>query len=119
MPTLTLADRPSTLVSRVASYIELTKPRIAALVLVTVAVAAFVGSWGPPDVILLLHTLLGTALVAASASALNQWLERKSDRLMDRTADRPLPSDRVSAVEVLLLGVVAGVAGVVYLAIAV
>jgi protoheme IX farnesyltransferase len=119
MPTLTLAERPSTLVSRVATYIELTKPRIAALVLVTVAVAAFVGSWGLPDAILLLHTLLGTALVAASASALNQWLERKSDALMDRTADRPLPSDRVSALEVLLFGMAAAVAGVAYLAIAV
>ena len=46
------------------------------MVLVTVAVAMFVASWGPPAAWLLLHTLLGTALVAASASALNQWLER-------------------------------------------
>jgi protoheme IX farnesyltransferase len=119
MPTLTLVEGPCTLTSRVANYVELTKPRIAALVLVTVAVAAFVGSWGPPDPMLLAHTLLGTALVAASASALNQWIERKSDALMDRTADRPLPAGRVRAAEVLLLGSTGVAAGVVYLAVAV
>ena len=84
-----------------ADYVELTKPKIAVLVLVTVAVAAFVASWGPPDGWLLLHTLVGTALVAASASALNQWLERDTDALMVRTADRPLPAGRLSGGQVL------------------
>ena len=82
MSMTSLADRrsPRGLAWRaLADYVELTKPRIARMVLVTVAVAAFVASWGPPDVWLLLHTLLGTALVAASASALNQWLERDTD----------------------------------------
>ena len=65
------------------------------MVLVTVAVAACVASWGPPDVWLLVHTLVGTALVAASASALNQWLERDTDAAMPRTADRPLPAGRL------------------------
>ena len=72
-------------------FLELTKPRISALVLVTVAVSAFMAHWGPPAPLLLLHTLIGTALVAASASALNQRLERRTDALMHRTADRPLP----------------------------
>ena len=67
--TLAYADRPTGLLVRVADFVELTKPRIAALVLVTVAVAAFVAGWGPPNPWLLANTLAGTALVAASASA--------------------------------------------------
>jgi protoheme IX farnesyltransferase len=115
MPTATYAERRIAIVSRAACYLELAKPRIAALVLVTVAVAAFVGSWTRPDPLLLLHTLAGTALIAASASALNQWIERRSDALMDRTADRPLPAGRIAASEVLLVGAAAALAAVVYL----
>ena len=63
------AGRASWLV-RASDYLELTKPRIGAMVLVTVGVAAFVANWGPPGAWLLMNTLAGTALVAASASAL-------------------------------------------------
>ena len=115
MPSAMYAARRSALSMRLATYFELTKPRIAALVLVTVAVAAFVGGGTRPDPWLLLHTIFGTALVAASASALNQWIERHSDRLMQRTADRPLPSGRLSAVEVLVFGGLVAIAGVLYL----
>jgi protoheme IX farnesyltransferase len=104
---------------KLADYIELTKPKISILVLVTVAVAMFAGSWGPPAPWLLLHTLVGTALVAASASALNQRLELRSDAAMDRTADRPLPAGRLSDREAVAFGVVSIVLGLVYLAMAV
>ena len=100
-------------------YLELTKPRISALVLVTVAVSAFMAHWGPPAPWLLLHTLIGTALVAASASALNQRLERHTDALMDRTADRPLPAGRLSDREVLWFGGITILAGLAYLTVAV
>ena len=104
---------------RLSDYLELTKPRISAMVLITVAVAAFMGHWGPPAPWLLLHTLVGTALVAASASALNQRLERRTDGLMDRTADRPLPAGRLTDREVLWFGAATIVLGLVYLAAAV
>jgi len=104
--------------SRLADYVELTKPRISVMVLITVAAGALLGSSGIPDWWLLWHTLLGTALVAAGASALNQFLERDSDALMARTENRPLPAGRLQASEVLLLGSVLGIAGVAYLAIA-
>jgi len=104
--------------SRLADYVELTKPRISVMVLITVAAGALLGSSGIPDWWLLWHTLLGTALVAAGASALNQFLERDSDALMERTENRPLPAGRLQASEVLLLGSVLGIAGVAYLAIA-
>src|SRR5947209_15055829 len=66
--------------------------------------------------LILAHTLIGTALVAAGASALNQLLERHTDALMRRTENRPLPSGRLQPVEVLAFGMVLGVVGVAYLA---
>ena len=102
--------------ARVADYIELTKPKIAVLELVTVSVSALLAGCEPW---LLLHALLGTALVAASASALNQWWERDLDLRMERTADRPLPAGRLGSREVLAFGVVTVVLGVSYLTLAV
>jgi protoheme IX farnesyltransferase len=113
--TLTLVRTRQGILARLADYAELTKPRIAALVLVTVAVAAFVARWGAPDLWLLIHTLVGTTLVASSASALNQWLERRTDGLMPRTVDRPLPAGRLSTGEVLAFGAATIAAGLVYL----
>ncbi len=105
MTTLSIDEtRSVTWTARAADYLELTKPRIAVLVLVTVAVAAFVADWGPPSAWLVANTLLGTALVAASASALNQWLERHTDARMARTADRPLPAGRLATSQVLWFG---------------
>jgi protoheme IX farnesyltransferase len=102
--------------SRVADYLELTKPRVAILVLFTVAAGAWLGSSGQPDLLMLVHTLCGTALVAAGASALNQLLERHSDALMRRTENRPLPSGRLQPLEVLFFGSSVALAGLVYLA---
>src|SRR5689334_9659217 len=114
---ITIAAGRSTVLARVADYVELTKPRIGAMVLVTVGVAAFVAGWGPPSVWLLANTLVGTALVAASASALNQWIERESDAHMPRTAGRPLPAGRLNAAQVLAFSVVTIVAGTLQLAV--
>jgi protoheme IX farnesyltransferase len=105
------------MLSRIADYVELTKPKIAVMVLVTVAVAAFVANWGPPAGWLLAHTLIGTTLVAASASAFNQWIERDTDALMVRTADRPLPAGRLSGSQVITFGAITIVLGIVYLAV--
>lgn len=115
MSSLAVERRRVGIVARVADYIELSKPRIAILVLITVAVAAFVGSWGQPDPWTLLHALVGTLLVAMSASALNQWLETERDALMHRTSDRPLPSGRLHPAEVLTLAAVTIVLGTLYL----
>lgn len=101
--------------ARAWDYIELTKPKISALVLLTVAVGAFIGAWSLPNVARLLHTLLGTALVAASASAWNQWLEKDRDALMPRTAARPLPAGRLTNAEVLTFGTATLILGLVWL----
>jgi protoheme IX farnesyltransferase len=104
--------------SRLADYVELTKPKIAALALFTVAVGFVLGGGFRGNGWALAHTLLGAGLVAAGASALNQWLERRSDARMRRTADRPLPAGRLSPREVLAFGLLCGAAGTAYLALA-
>lgn len=119
MTSLTYEVRRSGLLVRAADYFELTKPRIATLVLVTVAVAATLAAGELPAATLLFHTLVGTALVAASASAFNQWLERDLDGRMVRTADRPLPAGRLCGWQVTLFGSVSILAGLAWLAIAV
>ena len=84
--------------------VELTKPRLSLLVLLTTAVSFILAADGPVDLVLLLHTALGTALAAAGASALNQLIERRYDANMRRTSDRPLPAGRVSGRDALALG---------------
>ena len=114
--TLSLAPVRAHRLARVADYIELTKPRIGVLVLVTVSISYCCARWGQPEPWAMIHAMLGTLLVASSASALNQVIERKLDLRMDRTADRPLPAGRLSVSEVIAFAIVTIVAGEVYLA---
>jgi protoheme IX farnesyltransferase len=104
---------------RLADYADLARPKIAVMVLVTVAAGALLAAGPAVSVLLVLHAVLGTALVACGASALNQWLERDSDACMARTANRPLPSGRLSAGEVLAVGIILAVVGLVYLLLAI
>ncbi len=105
----------SMVISRVADFVELAKPRIAVLVLVVVAASALVAGWGQADIWKVIHAMVGTLLVAASASACNQWIERRSDCKMRRTAARPLPAGRLSEFEVLLFAAITLVAGLIHL----
>ena len=93
----------------------LAKARLSTLVLVTTSVGFCMGSVGDFDWFLLLRVLFGTAMVAGSAAVLNQFIERKVDRLMDRTKDRPLPAGRMQPTTALGLGVLLAVAGFIYL----
>ena len=112
-PTLTKSVDRSRVVGDLA---ELVKARLTLLVLVTTAVGFYLGA--PSDVapLALLHAVLGTALAAAGAAALNQWWERQLDALMDRTRTRPIPAGRMSPRDALILGSLLSVAGVTYLA---
>jgi len=101
--------------SRWLDFVELTKPRIAVLVLFTVAVGGLLAATAPYDLTQLGHALVGTALVAAGASALNQWMERGTDGLMRRTENRPLPAGRLASAEVLGFGIVLSVLGLGYM----
>jgi protoheme IX farnesyltransferase len=103
--------------SRLADFVALTKPRVAVLVLFTVAAGALLAAGPAINPFMLLHAVVGTALVAAGASALNQLLERNSDAMMRRTETRPLPAGRLQPVEVLLFGCGLALFGVCYLGI--
>ena len=113
------AKSPALIVrSRYADYLELSKPRIASMALITVAAGAIMATVGPVDWAALCQTLIGAGMVAAGASALNQYLERDSDGLMRRTESRPLPSGRLQPFEVGVFGVSFGLVGVLFLALA-
>ncbi len=102
--------------ARVGDFLELTKPRITTLVLVTAAAGYAIGAGRGLDPAVFVALLSGTALVAGGASALNQYSERETDALMDRTRRRPLPSGRVTPPEALAFGLVLSAAGLVLLA---
>lgn len=99
-----------------AVYAELVKARLTLLVLLTTLVGFYMGWTGTMNYLLMFHALLGTALVASGAAALNQFLEREYDARMRRTASRPLPSGRLQPVTVMLFGGVCSLIGTIYLA---
>lgn len=92
-------------------YLTLAKPRIAVMGLVTVALGFLLGTTADWSSFVLGHSLLGIGLVAISCSMLNQWWERDTDRLMARTAHRPLPSGRLLPREALSIGLLLAVVG--------
>ncbi len=98
---------------------ELGKARLSALVVMTTLAGFFLASRGSVDLELLAWTAVGTALSAWAANSLNQWRERQLDARMKRTAGRPLPSGQLSAPVALLLGLLAGMWGVMILSLAV
>jgi heme o synthase len=90
--------------ARFGLYLSLTKPRLVLLVLVTVAVGFLLGARASAHPALLTATVLGTALVAGGAGALNQLLERGRDAQMRRTSSRALPSGRLAPAQVAVFG---------------
>ena len=77
---------------RVAAFVELTKPRIAFMLVLTAAAGFYVGNRGTFDLVLFANAMIGIVLLAFGVATLNQWLERRTDVLMDRTSTRPLPT---------------------------
>ena len=103
--------------ARAADFMELTKPRITLMVLITTLVGFYMGTEGELKLLLLLNTILGTALVAAGASGMNQYLERHLDARMLRTRSRPLPEGRILPSEALIFSAFLSISGIAYLAI--
>ncbi len=93
-------------------FAVLTKARLSLMVVFTTAIGYVVGAAGRPIGWGLLFAVLGTSLAAASAGALNQWMESDVDRLMERTRNRPLPAGRMRPVQALWVGIALGVLGV-------
>src|SRR5688572_2983481 len=101
---------------RPADFLTLTKPRLNLLVLMTTLGGLYLAAPDGVPLGLLFHTLVGTALVAGGAAALNQVWERKTDRLMRRTATRPLPGGRLNVAEGAWFGLVLSAVGLAQLA---
>ena len=109
---------PRTAGAVVRDYLELSKARIVMMVLITTAAGYAVGATSF-DAILMVHLMLGTALVAGGTNALNQWWERELDARMARTRNRPIPSGRMSQRNALVFSTAISIIGTVWLALAV
>jgi heme o synthase len=116
---LALAGARTGVRRRATDYFLLTKPRVVLMILVTMVVGFHLGSIGRSDSLLLAHAIVGTALAAAGALALNQFLEVDVDSKMERTRRRPLPDRRLRPSEAGWFGLGLSLAGPAYLAIAV
>jgi len=100
---------------KLAAYVELTKPRIALMLVLTSAAGFYLGSVGTFDFVLFVNAMIGIALLAFGVATLNQYIERDIDRLMERTAGRPLPTGRLSNTEALVFGILQCAVAEVYL----
>lgn len=105
--------RPAT--RPMADFVALTKPRLNLLVILTTLAGYYLGRRADASVAHLLHTVFGTTLVAAGSAALNQVWEKDTDRLMRRTAGRPLPASRMAPSTALWFGLALSAIGLVEL----
>lgn len=104
---------------KISAYVELTKPRIAFLLVLTSAAGFYLGSKGAFDAVLFANSLIAITLLAFGVATLNQYWERNIDQLMTRTASRPLPTKRVTATEALVFGLIQCAIAEIYLLLAV
>lgn len=100
---------------KLAAYVELTKPRIAFMLVLTSAAGFYLGSAQGFDFPLFVNSMIGIALLAFGVATLNQVIEQKTDALMKRTARRPLPTNKISRGEALVFGVIQCAAAELYL----
>ncbi|MBA2734165.1 MAG: protoheme IX farnesyltransferase, partial [Acidobacteria bacterium] len=98
------------------AYVDLTKPRITFLIVLTAAAGFALGAKGGLDYLLFTHAMFGIALLSSGIATLNQYMERDLDGLMRRTMTRPLPSGKLAPVEALVFGAGLTIIAEVYLA---
>ena len=101
---------------KLAAYVELTKPRIAFLLVLTAAAGFYLGADKGFSFPLFFNSMIGISLLAFGVATLNQFIERDIDKLMERTAARPLPTKKLSPAEALIFGVSLTVVAEIYLA---
>jgi protoheme IX farnesyltransferase len=95
----------------IKDYIALTKPRVTWLILMSTGVGYFFGAQNGWHLATLIHTIIGTGLIASGTAALNQWYEREADAKMRRTQARPLPAGRLDAWKALVFAILISAAG--------
>ena len=114
--TQTQGNDLSELSRRVSTFVELTKPRLVAMILITTLAGFYLASSDSLDWLQLVEVIIGTGLSAAGVLALNQYLERDLDAQMVRTCNRPLPDKRVEPTTALFFGVLLTVGGLAFTA---
>ncbi len=97
-------------------YLQLTRPRIVLMVLFALSVAAYCCGASPPPWLQVWHAIIGTAFITAGSVTLNQWYEQRSDALMARTQNRPIPTGRIGSRQALAIGITTSLIGLIYLA---
>lgn len=102
-------------IKKIPDFLELTKPRLSLLSVISSLVGFHLARTGLESRFLFLHLFVGASLLAGGANALNQWAERDIDRTMKRTQKRPLPSERLSAGPALVFSVFISCSGLIYL----
>ena len=117
IPTTETLDSDLSLMSRrVSTFVELTKPRLVSMILITTSVGFYLASSQSLEWLKFIHTIIGTGLSAAGVLALNQYLERDLDAQMVRTYHRPLPDRRLQPTTALSFGVLLTASGLLYMA---
>jgi protoheme IX farnesyltransferase len=111
-----LSSGPAAPARAIADFVALTKPRVNSLVVMTTAIGFYLAAIGPIDPWILVHTLVGTMLVASGAAAFNQVLERDVDRRMRRTCGRPLAAGRLAPGEAAWFALALSLTGLAELA---
>lgn len=101
---------------RLSAYLELTKPRITFLIVLTAAAGFCLGAIGAINYLVLTHAMIGIALLSSGIATLNQYMERDLDARMRRTAARPLPTGKLTPLEACVLGIGLTVGAEIYLA---
>lgn len=100
---------------KIAAYVELTKPRIALMLVLTSAAGFYLGTKGGFDTVLFVNSIIAILLLAFGVATLNQYWEHRIDTLMNRTANRPIPTGRVTPSEALVFGIVQCLIAEIYL----
>lgn len=116
--TATISELESPVITareRIAAFVELTKPRITFLIVLTSVAGFYLGSRGGVNYALMLSAMFGITLLSSGVATINQYLERDLDSLMRRTADRPLPSGKLLPWEALVFGASLIIVAEVYL----
>ena len=108
--------KPSPATSQLGAFFELTKPRITFLILVSTALGFYLGSQGKINSNQFALTIIGTFLLAGGAGAINHFVEKDLDKLMDRTQSRPIPAGIISGKNALFFGVSITIIGFIILA---
>jgi len=111
------AGEPLSMREKMAAYVELTKPRITFLIVLTAAAGFCLGSPGALNYLVFANAMIGIALLSSGIATLNQFMERDLDGLMRRTATRPLPTGKLAPLEAFLFGLSLTVIAEIYLAV--